>query len=272
MCSTLRRFRLRVAAVCRWFIKGYGLTGLRMNLNSLAVALSVFIFLVLDAAHASVVVTGTRVIYSEGDKVKTVNLMNEDSFPNVVQAWIDIDNPSSMPDSADAPFLVMPSVFRMEPKSGNSLRITYSGEGLPKDRESLFYLNILQIPPRNEKNTSKNQMLLMVRNQLKLFYRPDEISDEVESLAGKLEFRLRQEGGGWIVRVSNPTGYFASFSKGAVISNGHVLPLDVEMIAPRSEGKWMVNGLVSSLDRSVSINCFLINDYGAQVEISRELK
>ena len=100
-------------------------------------------------ARASVVVTGTRVIYPGEAREKTVQLSNRDAFPNVVQAWVDIDAPDAPPDQADAPFLVNPAVFRMAPDSGQTLRIVYTGQGLPGDRESLFHLNVLQIPPRN---------------------------------------------------------------------------------------------------------------------------
>ncbi|MGP6306395.1 fimbria/pilus periplasmic chaperone, partial [Pseudomonas paraeruginosa] len=39
-------------------------------------------------ARASVVVTGTRVIYPGEAREKTVQLSNRDAFPNVVQAWV----------------------------------------------------------------------------------------------------------------------------------------------------------------------------------------
>ncbi len=93
-------------------------------------------------ARASVVVTGTRVIYPGEAREKTVQLSNRDAFPNVVQAWVDIDAPDAPPDQADAPFLVNPAVFRMAPDSGQTLRIVYTGQGLPGDRESLFHLNV----------------------------------------------------------------------------------------------------------------------------------
>lgn len=79
-------------------------------------------------ARASVVVTGTRVIYPGEAREKTVQLSNRDAFPNVVQAWVDIDAPDAPPDQADAPFLVNPAVFRMAPDSGQTLRIVYTGQ------------------------------------------------------------------------------------------------------------------------------------------------
>ncbi|EIE45605.1 chaperone CupA2, partial [Pseudomonas aeruginosa PADK2_CF510] len=162
-------------------------------------------------ARASVVVTGTRVIYPGEAREKTVQLSNRDAFPNVVQAWVDIDAPDAPPDQADAPFLVNPAVFRMAPDSGQTLRIVYTGQGLPGDRESLFHLNVLQIPPRNSSHADRNQMLLMLRNRLKLFYRPAGIQGRPEDLPGQLRFALVRRSAGWAVRVDNPSGYYASF-------------------------------------------------------------
>lgn len=160
-------------------------------------------------ARASVVVTGTRVIYPGEAREKTVQLSNRDAFPNVVQAWVDIDAPDAPPDQADAPFLVNPAVFRMAPDSGQTLRIVYTGQGLPGDRESLFHLNVLQIPPRNSSHADRNQMLLMLRNRLKLFYRPAGIQGRPEDLPGQLRFALVRRSAGWAVRVDNPSGYYA---------------------------------------------------------------
>ncbi|MEN2733548.1 fimbria/pilus periplasmic chaperone [Escherichia coli] len=49
--------------------------------------------------------------------------------------------------------MITPPIFRMDSKSGQTVRIVYTGESLPKDRESLFYLNVLDIPakPRAKK-------------------------------------------------------------------------------------------------------------------------
>ncbi len=163
-------------------------------------ALLLVLLVSIAQARASVVVTGTRVIYPGEAREKTVQLSNRDAFPNVVQAWVDIDAPDVPPDQADAPFLVNPAVFRMAPDSGQTLRIVYTGQGLPGDRESLFHLNVLQIPPRNSSHAERNQMLLMLRNRLKLFYRPAGIQGRPEDLPGQLRFALVRRSAGWAVR------------------------------------------------------------------------
>lgn len=100
-------------------------------------------------AQASLVIKGTRVIYNADSKGATVEISNTDDFPNIMQAWIDTDPENKSPENAKAPFIITPAVARLDPKSSQTLRIIYTGDELPKDRESVFYLNVLQIPAQN---------------------------------------------------------------------------------------------------------------------------
>ena len=159
-------------------------------------------------------------------------------YKRQVQAWVDIDAPDAPPDQADAPFLVNPAVFRMAPDSGQTLRIVYTGQGLPGDRESLFHLNVLQIPPRNSSHADRNQMLLMLRNRLKLFYRPAGIQGRPEDLPGQLRFALVRRSAGWAVRVDNPSGYYASFASATLSVGQRRWRLRSGMLEPRSHAEW----------------------------------
>ncbi|EFA28624.1 Gram-negative pili assembly chaperone domain protein [Haemophilus influenzae HK1212] len=95
------------------------------------------------------IITGTRVIYPAGQKNVIVKLENNDDSAALVQAWIDNGNPNADPKYTKTPFVITPPVSRVEAKSGQSLRITFTGgEPLPEDRESLFYFNLLDIPPK----------------------------------------------------------------------------------------------------------------------------
>lgn len=43
---------------------------------------------------------------------------------------------------------------------------------LPKDRETLFYFNVREIPPKSDK---ENVLQVALQSRLKLFYRPESI-------------------------------------------------------------------------------------------------
>ena len=143
------------------------------------------------SVNASVVMTNTRVIYPSDAKERSVQLTNNDAFPNVVQVWTDINNPESTPEYADGPFLALPAIFRIEPKRGQLIRLIYSGGELPKDRESVFYLNFLQIPPLSKENAGENQMLVMLKNRVKIFYRPVEIESNPDDVAKEIAFDVQ---------------------------------------------------------------------------------
>lgn len=97
-------------------------------------------------------------------RTKSINvrLNNGDSTPSLIQAWLDTGDPSSPPDSVRVPFIITPPVFRMEPLSGQTMRIMYTGEKLPADRESLFWLNVLDIPakPSLPENLKKHRDII----------------------------------------------------------------------------------------------------------------
>ena len=136
-----------------------------------------FIFLALFSLqlNASVIMTGTRIIYNEGSRSVDVNLKNQSNFPYVVQTWFDAGKMSGGPDaSVQVPFSATPPVFRIQPGAGQVVKVTFTGGlNLPDDRESVFYFNFLQVPPSNiDKNDVKNKMLVMLRNRVKIFYRP----------------------------------------------------------------------------------------------------
>jgi fimbrial chaperone protein len=103
------------------------------------------VFLLGAHASASVTMLGTRVIYPADAGEQALRFSNPDDHPNLVQLWLD-DGHAGRPDGQASPFLVIPPVFRIEPRGGQVVRLSYAGAPLPQDRESLFFLNFLQVP------------------------------------------------------------------------------------------------------------------------------
>ncbi len=128
-----------------------------------------------SSAHASVVINGTRVIYRAKDREVTIRLSNEGTAPALVQAWLDTGDPNTTPDESNVPFTLTPPLFRLDPKKGQSLRLIYTQEPLPQDKESLFWLNVLEVPPRADGGASSNDrnlLQLAFRSRIKVFFRP----------------------------------------------------------------------------------------------------
>ncbi|WP_366546122.1 fimbria/pilus periplasmic chaperone, partial [Salmonella enterica] len=166
------------------------------------------------SACASVVIMGTRVVYPEQKKSINVQLQNGDNSPSLVQAWLDTGDASGSPGSVRVPFVITPPVSRIEPGTGQTLRIMYTGEPLPRDRESVFYLNVLDIPPRPEFGGKKadvgnvNYLQLAVRSRIKLFFRPATLNQSVADAARQVTWSRVNRGNQIFLRADNQTPYF----------------------------------------------------------------
>ncbi len=66
---------------------------------------------------------------------------------------------------------MLPPVQRVDANQKSIVRIASvpAIDSLPKDRESIYYFNLREIPPKSEKS---NVMQIAVQSKIKLFYRP----------------------------------------------------------------------------------------------------
>jgi chaperone protein EcpD len=77
---------------------------------------AVLLAMVAPETLASVVLTGTRVIYSESEREVSLKLTNEGDAPSLMQAWIDDGDPNAAPENAKSPFALTPPLFRLDAK------------------------------------------------------------------------------------------------------------------------------------------------------------
>lgn len=117
--------------------------------------------------YAGVVIGGTRVVYLSNNSDKSISVFSkEEKIPYLIQAWVD---PFNKDDKNKAPFTVIPPVSRLEPAQEKVLRIIHTkGVSLPEDRESVFWLNIKNIPP-SASNKAENSLEIAVKTRIKLF-------------------------------------------------------------------------------------------------------
>jgi len=212
--------------------------------------------------HASVVITGSRIIYPGEAREKSLQLSNRDAFPNLVQAWVDSGDEDSSALTADAPFSVTPPMFRIEGNSGQTLRLRFTGDSLPADRESLFFLNVLVVPPTQADSEGRNQFVVMPRHRLKIFYRPAQMANALEHLPKALQFTLRAQGEDWLIEARNPTGYYATFAEANAQAGTTTAPLNYQSsLAPFSSATWSI-ARKSLGGAPQSLNLRLVTDAG----------
>jgi len=174
-----------------------------------------------QTAHAGLLAEATRIIYPAGAPARTLTLTNTNAWPVVVQIWF--DHGEGDPEALAAPpFIAIPAIFRLAPGSVQTLRIVATGEALPETRESVYWLNLYEIPPAApQADTPSNpdadtaRLDLALNTQLKLFYRPQGLPQPenlTEDLAAQLHFQLEAQNGQWFIACHNPTAWHASFA------------------------------------------------------------
>jgi P pilus assembly chaperone PapD len=228
----------------------------------------------MAAAHASVLITGTRVVFPAQDGEVTVRLTNDGGHPALVESWIDAGDAQSTPDKADTPFLVTPPLFRMEAHRDQSLRILFTPgrQPLPGDRESLFWLNVLEVPPRPANGAAgANYLQLAIRSRLKLFYRPAGLAADPAKAPDTLEFKAVHDAHGYALVVHNPTPYHVTITKLEVTAAGKPFAGQPGMVAPLSDLNVPLPGLTIAPAGGSLVQYVCINDFGASVALQKPL-
>ena len=72
-------------------------------------------------------------------------------LPYLAQGWLEDAQGTKL--EGNSAFTVLPPVQRVEPKGQTQVKIqaTAGANLLPKDRESLFYFSLREIPPKSSK-------------------------------------------------------------------------------------------------------------------------
>lgn len=227
--------------------------------NSVRIALySAMIWNTAYSAHAAIVINGTRVIYPAQKSEVTVNISNRGDVPVLIQNWIDAGNDKIDPGKMAMPFIVTPPINRVDPGRGQALRISYLGmPALPNDKESVFWLNILEIAAKQEKKNNASHLDIAFRTRIKLFYRPEGLKGNANR-APELLHWTEAEGG---VQVSNSSPYYVSIGTITYISKGIKNEADGVMIAPGETKKIPLKN-IDNTNAISQLTYTAINDYG----------
>lgn len=216
---------------------------------------------VVTPVHAGIVIYGTRVIYPAEKNEITLQLMNQEQNASLVQAWIDDGNTSLPPEKIQVPFLLTPPVVRVPGNSGQQIKIKKMPNMLPNNKESLFYLNVLDIPPNNPAHAGKNVIKFAMQNRIKLFYRPAGIAPVNSATFKKIV--LVRNGKDFIIKNDN-----ANWVTVAEVKVGSVKINDKSvMVAPFSSEPVMVKS-----SNANQYKLTIINDYGSFISDSVSLK
>ncbi|EOI5797642.1 fimbria/pilus periplasmic chaperone [Cronobacter dublinensis] len=233
---------------------------LTMKKTVFASALALTVVMATQQAFAAIALDRTRVVYNGEEKSISLNISNENkNLPYLAQAWIE----DAQGNKITAPLNVLPPVQRVEAGAKSQVKVQASPAvaSLPQDRETLFYFNLREIPPRSNK---PNTLQIALQTRIKLFYRPAPIAlDKTQAAEGDWVEKVT------LVRqvdkfvVNNPTPYFLTIVEGAASIKGNPVGFEPVMVSPK--GSATIAASAAAFGNSPVLT--YVNDYGGRPKI-----
>ncbi|QKG43800.1 fimbria/pilus periplasmic chaperone [Providencia rettgeri] len=211
---------------------------------------------VISAANAAVTLDRTRIIFDGNQSSINITIRNDNpELPYLAQSWLE----NALEQKLETgPIIATPPIQRMEPKSTSLVRLSTAPDiaKLPQDRESLFYYNLREIPP---KSSEAGVLQIALQSRVKLFYRPESIVAQSKTDWTKY-ITLTATSSGYT--LDNPTPFYLTvIGIGNSQKQSEESDFDAVMIPPKS------NQLIKSSKFSTPYLTY-INDYGGKPSLA----
>lgn len=207
----------------------------------------------VSSAQAAISLDRTRAVFDGSEKSITLEISNENKqHPYLAQSWLENEQGNKI---TTGPLVVTPPVQRLEPAAKSMLRVAATPDisKLPQDRETLFYFNVREIPPKSDKS---NTMQIALQTKIKLFYRPQALQAK-SGAVWQDQLVLNKVPGGY--RIENPTPYYVTVvGLGESEAKAKDPLFKAVMLAPKSEQT------VKVASSSNSPRLSYINDFGGR--------
>jgi len=218
---------------------------------------------VVSTAHAAIQVIGTRVVYPAAEREVTVRVINSGNDPRLIQAWVDSGDEGETAETSKAPFMINPPLSRIDAGKGQTFRLMFTGAQLPQDRESVFWLNVVEIPTKPKSNDgTENFLQFAVRTRIKIFYRPSTLAGSPAASVAQLAWKFTHKDGKPAVTCTNASAY--NVSMGDIHLKGSAQRSSVAgggMCPAKGSETFVVDGPDSG-----AVVYTVIDDYGAMAD------
>ncbi|EOM7064111.1 molecular chaperone [Escherichia coli] len=214
---------------------------------------------VMDTTQYSVSVGVSRVIYNLNGNGATLRVENKQDYPILVHSRILNED-----RKANKNFVVTPPLFRLSPKMENTLQIVKVGGDYPENKESLAWVCVKGIPPKdgdlwaekNNTNTSHKEIMafnvqMSVETCIKMFIRPDSLSGTSTDYASRIKWKSDN---GTLVAYNDSPFYINLTNikvNGKEVAPSYIPPMSNKII--KTEGKTV---------KGMNVRWQAINDYG----------
>lgn len=210
--------------------------------------------LLSNTVFGQVVFKQSRVILdeSQGRSQSITIANNHNNIPYLAQSWIE----DAQGVKITAPLVAVPMLQRLNPNQEKQVKISLSDDMalLPTDRESVYYFNVLGVPP---KDGPQNKVGLVFQSKAKIFYRPKGLP-AYKSSGWIQEMELQKSGNS--LTLNNPTAYHVNIYGFGAHPNGKIVEKEV-LLKPFS---------TETVNVSLTGNTplvYIVNDYGVSVSI-----
>ncbi|MCG3100567.1 fimbria/pilus periplasmic chaperone [Enterobacter sp. DRP3] len=211
----------------------------------------------MPAAHAAIALDRTRVIFDGSNTSLTLSISNQNkTLPYLAQSWVE----DAKGNKIESPLMALPPLQRVEPGAKSQIKLQSTGSAmLAQDKETLFYFNVREIPP---KSTKPNTLQIALQTRIKLFYRPASLALNSGDIPQKA-LTLTRSGDRYV--VNNPTGYYVTFVHAAPSEKAEdVAAFKADMVAPKSS--MTLGGSAAALGNHPVLT--YINDYGGRPQLT----
>jgi len=223
-----------------------------------AVTVALLSALAAQQANAAIALDRTRVIFDGGQKAISLNVSNQNKqLPYLAQGWIEDERGNKI----QGPLTVLPPVQRIEPGKPSQVKVQAlpATKLLPQDRETVYYFNLREIPP---KSTKPNTLQIALQTRIKLFYRPAAIAIDTNAPPPQEQLTLSKQGDKYV--VNNPTPYYVTIVDAGSSKSASVKGFEPMMVPPK--GNLPLTVSAASVGGSPVLT--YVNDYGGRPQLS----
>lgn len=123
--------------------------------------------LTANSAFAALALNATRYIYKGDEQFITATANNQSKQDYGAQIWLD----NIVEKDTRPTFIATPSFFKISGKGRQVFRIMKVSDHMPKDKESIYWLNLQEIPPK----LKGSGISMAIRTRVKMIYRPENL-------------------------------------------------------------------------------------------------
>lgn len=220
-------------------------------------AIALMALCLIRTADAAIGLDRTRVVFDGGKDAVSMNITNNNTqLPYLAQGWIEDEQGNKI----SSPLTVLPPVQRLEPGKNSQVKVQAmpAAKLLAQDRETVYYFNLREIPPRSDKT---NTLQIALQTRIKLFYRPASIVPDQKARANPWQQKLTLTRVGDHYQVNNPTPYYITLVNAQSTKGGKTVQgFEPLMVSPK--GSLSLGPSAASMGNTPYLT--YVNDYGGR--------